>query len=101
MFAILRTKIEPGGFSKFISMYWKLHAQFRVFGRLGGFVMVEFEGEADNNIILQSAPWFLNGHHVILRQWEPSMELKKDLLKIIPIWVTFPHLGLHPWDRGY
>lgn len=84
----LEQQIDPGGFAKFISRYWKLRAPYRVYGRPGGFVLVEFDNGDNKDRILQSGPWFLNGHLVILRQWVPCMELKKDLLKTILVWVN-------------
>lgn len=46
---------------------------------------MEFKGSSNKDKILHFGPWFLNGHLVIIRQWEPGMELKKNLLKSIPV----------------
>lgn len=40
----------------------------------------------------------LNGHLLILCAWEPDLELKQDLFRKIPIWVSFPLLSLQLWD---
>lgn len=31
---------------------------------------------------------------MFLRQWAPDFEIKEDLLRVLPVWIQFPHLPL-------
>lgn len=33
---------------------------------------------------------------LFLRKWSPDFVMKEELLKVMPIWVKFPTLPLHP-----
>ncbi|XP_058216871.1 uncharacterized protein LOC131327750 [Rhododendron vialii] len=47
--------------------------------------------------ILDSGPWHIGGHLMILKKWEPQMCLVKDQLNRIPIWVQFYNIPLEYW----
>lgn len=36
---------------------------------------------------------------MFLRSWSPSFELKDDLLRVLPLCVTLPHLPLNLWGE--
>ncbi|CAK8574901.1 unnamed protein product [Lathyrus sativus] len=36
---------------------------------------------------------------VFIREWSPELEMKEDLLRILPLWVTFPNLPLRLWGE--
>lgn len=48
---------------------------------------------------MTSGPYFIYGKPLFIRYWTPDFEIKEDLLRILPLWVTFPNLPLHLWGE--
>lgn len=36
---------------------------------------------------------------MLLRDWKPYFNLKKDMLRTVPIWVRLPQLALYLWGK--
>ena len=49
---------------------------------------------------LQGAPWLFVGRLIILKKWNKSISLERDLLSSIPIWVRFPSLHLKSFTEN-
>lgn len=48
--------------------------------------------------VLDSGPWHIGGKPLILRRWQPGMNLLKPLLQKIPIWVKLFNVPLEYWN---
>lgn len=62
-------------------------------------MLIEFSLPNDCKDVLEKGHWFLNGHVLIIKIWDFSVELKQDLFKTLPLSVTFPKLGSVLWDE--
>lgn len=49
--------------------------------------------------MLAQGPYFIYGKPLFLRQWSSDFEMKEDILRVMPLWVTFPQLPLHLWGE--
>ncbi|KAL2894203.1 Major capsid protein [Bienertia sinuspersici] len=59
--------------------------------------LVRFHNVAQCEKVLSGDRQFFNSKPVIIKKWEANMELHKDTIKLIPIWIRFPHLELKYW----
>ncbi|CAI8614488.1 unnamed protein product [Vicia faba] len=50
--------------------------------------------------VLMKGPYTYRGMPMILKEWRKEFNLKKDLMRTIPIWVKFPMLPLHLWGKS-
>lgn len=44
-------------------------------------------------------PYTIRGMSMLLKEWRPGFNLKKDMLRTLPIWIKLPLLPLHLWGE--
>lgn len=70
-----------------------------VHSRENGYFFFKFGEEEECNRILQNGPWLFDGRLIVLKRWTEGLELERDLLSSVPIWVRMPSLPLKLWSR--
>ncbi|KAL3519154.1 hypothetical protein ACH5RR_021743 [Cinchona calisaya] len=55
----------------------------------------QFETEEAKIHVLENLPWPFQSKMLYLKTWTPEMDMSKDELTFVPIWVKFPKLKLH------
>ena len=48
---------------------------------------------------MENGPWYIAGRPIILRVWQPGMEMLNIQLKSMPIWVKFYNIPLEYWTN--
>ncbi|KAJ4823637.1 hypothetical protein Tsubulata_032173, partial [Turnera subulata] len=82
--------------SNFVVSNWKLGTEVRLYAveESGVFIFV-FSDHQWKKRIIDEGPWFLDdGRPLILKPWEPSVSLIKEV-KSVPVWIKLPGLNLH------
>ncbi|XP_058771879.1 uncharacterized protein LOC131645220 [Vicia villosa] len=64
-----------------------------------GYFILRFHTMDDKDLVLTKGPYTIHNMPMLLTDWKPNFDLKKDMLRTIPIWVTLPHLPLHLWGQ--
>lgn len=62
-----------------------------------GIFVFKFSCEEDKQAVVEG-PWNFGKIPMIVRSWDPSLELKKTVLDKIPVWITLPHLPFQFWS---
>ncbi|KAL2938196.1 Protein SEY1 [Bienertia sinuspersici] len=62
-----------------------------------GLFPVRFNTMEQCERVLTGDPQFLDYKPLITKKWDPDMELHKESVKTIPIWIRFPNLELKYW----
>lgn len=65
--------------------------------KVDGFLLLQFALEKEGALVLNGGPWFINGQVLITWKWEHDIELRRDLLQSIPIWIRLI-LPTHLWS---
>lgn len=60
--------------------------------------MVKFTKEENMAKALQQAPWFINGHYLSVRRWEPNFVASKAKELYSDVWVRLPRLPIEFYD---
>ncbi|KAL2904843.1 hypothetical protein RDABS01_003553 [Bienertia sinuspersici] len=64
-----------------------------------GLYLVRFKSIEQWEQIWNDEPKFFNSKPVIMKRWDSEMELHKETIKIVPIWIRFPKLELKYWGH--
>lgn len=62
-----------------------------------GYFILRFNMHADKDTILMNDSYTIRNVPLLLHEWKPGFNLKRDMLKNLPLWVKLPHLPLHLW----
>ncbi|KAK2349948.1 hypothetical protein QL285_098704 [Trifolium repens] len=65
-----------------------------------GYFILRFQSPGDMDSILKNGPYTIRGMPLILKAWKPGFDMKKDMLRTLPIWVKLPKLPLDLWGNG-
>ena len=64
-----------------------------------GYFIMKCKNREDMELVMEQGPYFIYGKPVFLRKWTTEFEMKEDLLRVLPIWITLPQLPLHLWGE--
>lgn len=90
----LGTKLGVIGMKRYVESHWKIKGTVDIVPKPNGVLC--FALEEDRARVLNKGPWFLNGQILITRKWERGIDLRRDLLQSIPIWIKLI-LPTHLW----
>lgn len=49
-------------------------------------------------MILTSGPYTIHNMPMILKEWTPDFNYKRDMFKTLPIWIKLPNFHISLWD---
>jgi hypothetical protein len=64
-----------------------------------GYFIIRFKSKMDRDAVLLRGPYTIYRKPMFLHKWTLDFTLKDDLLRVLPIWVTFPQLPLIFWGE--
>ncbi|OMO70978.1 hypothetical protein COLO4_28420 [Corchorus olitorius] len=87
---------------KFLSLklaqLWKLK-KFPAIVDLGeDFFLLKFEFENDYHYVLKEGPWFIGGHFLTVRKWEPNFRASEATFSSVAVWVRLNELPVEFFD---
>ncbi|XP_058784060.1 uncharacterized protein LOC131658825 [Vicia villosa] len=62
-----------------------------------GYFILKFHSHDDMDAVLMKGPYTLRNVPLLLQEWRPDFNLKRDMLRTLPIWVKLPQLPLYLW----
>jgi len=72
----------------------KRYSSQDIYHRENGFFFLKFGSKDECDRTLHEGPWLFDGRLIILKRWNESTALEKDILSSIRVWVRFPSLHL-------
>jgi len=82
---------------KSVESMWKQYGVVEVFSLDNGMFIFIFQDEVTCEEILENKLWHVANKPLILRKWQPGMQVLKLSLTSVPIWVKFLH---YLWSFG-
>lgn len=79
---------------RYISRVWNMVADLHIYYHNDGYYVVKFPTIDDLREILYVGPYTMSNKPLILKQWSPDFDFRKEFLTDIPIWVKFPKLPM-------
>lgn len=86
-------------FKDYILRVWKPDDDFSIYSKENGFYVIKFNNKKDRDKILEGGPYFYNKKLMTMKRWSLGMQLNKELLHTIPIWIPLPNLPLDYWTE--
>jgi hypothetical protein len=65
-----------------------------------GYFILRFKTVEDRDLVLQRGPYTLRNIPLMLKEWKVDFDLKRDMLRTMPLWVKLPKLPLHLWSAS-
>ena len=65
-----------------------------------GLYLFRFKDMDARDWVMEKGPWYIAGRPIILRVWQPGMEMLNIQLTSLPIWVKFYNIPLEYWTNN-
>ncbi|XP_058775297.1 uncharacterized protein LOC131649555 [Vicia villosa] len=62
-----------------------------------GYFILRFHSYDDRDTVMMKGPYTIRNLPMLLREWKPDFDMKKDMLCTLPIWIKLPQLPLYLW----
>uniref|UniRef100_A0A5B7BES6 DUF4283 domain-containing protein n=1 Tax=Davidia involucrata TaxID=16924 RepID=A0A5B7BES6_DAVIN len=82
----------------FIRNRWKNLGNIRLHLLKSGMFLFEFDQEDNKQHVLDSGPWSFDNKPLLLKPWDPHLNLEKEGVESIPIWIRLPGLKFDMWS---
>ncbi|XP_058722959.1 uncharacterized protein LOC131594767 [Vicia villosa] len=83
----------------FMEKTWNFVALLELYFNEAGYFIVRFRTWEDLNKVMEQGPYFIFGKPIFLKYWSVDFEIKADLLRVLPLWITLPNLPLYLWGE--
>lgn len=83
--------------SRIVSM-WKPSGRMDCVNLGQDFFLVRFAEKVDLDRVLKGGPWFVGGHYLSIRQWEPNFKASHANLSSVAVWIQLPELPIEYYE---
>jgi hypothetical protein len=85
---------------KSVTSMWKQFGDIEVFSLENGLYLFRFQDEVTCEDVLEAKLWHVANKPLILRKWQPGMQVLKLTLSTFPIWIKLMNLLLEFWSHS-
>ena len=82
-----------------VDKLWGKHEMPEISTTDNGLYLFRFRDMVARDWVMENGPWYIAGRPIILRVWQPSMEMLNIQLTSLPIWVKFYNIPLEYWTN--
>lgn len=75
---------------QYMEKMWNFVQLSYMFYKEEGYFILCFCSMQDNDVVLMKGLYMIHNMPMLLREWKPDFNLKKDMLRTLPIWVKLP-----------
>lgn len=77
---------------------WKTSGMTNSVDLGSGFLLVRFTLKEDYIKVLSGGPWFVSGHYLSIRRWEPNFKPSTASVSSVAVWVRLPELPIEYYE---
>nr|POF20431.1 uncharacterized protein CFP56_46865 [Quercus suber] len=77
---------------------WKPRGRMDCVALGNDFFLVRFQNGEDHARVLRDGPWFVGGHYLSLRGWEPNFKSSKANMSSVAVWIRLPELPIEYYE---
>lgn len=83
-----------------INALWKSLEKMDCVNLGRGFFLSRFSSSDDYDKVLRGGPWFIEGHFLAIKPWEPYFKASEAKLTSVTVWVRLPELPVEFFDTS-
>lgn len=94
---VLGGDLSMSAVKQFMIRNWNFVKLPDMFYNEEGYFILRFHSSSDKDAVMMQGPYTIRNMPMLLRDWKPDFNLKRDMLRTLPIWVKLPQLPLYLW----
>ncbi|XP_058745862.1 uncharacterized protein LOC131618712 [Vicia villosa] len=96
---VIGSNLSMNAVKTFINNVWNFVSMPNIYYNEEGYFLICFISKEDKEVVLDRGPYTIHRKLMFIHEWTPDFTMKDDMIKIVPIWVTFPQLPLVFWGE--
>ena len=81
-----------------LASLWKPSSRMDYINLGYDFFLIRLSSEDDHSRVLREGLWFIGGHYLSIRGWEPNFRLELASLSTVAVWVRLPVLPIEYYE---
>ena len=81
-----------------LNALWKPNGRLDVIDLGKEFFLTRFSCEEDHDKVLRNGPWFIGGHFLSIRSWEPNFKPSTTNVSSIAVWIRLNELPIEYYE---
>ena len=77
---------------------WKPIRKLDCVGLGNDFFLVKFSTKEDHSKVLRGSPWYVGGHYLSIRCWEPNFRSSTANVSSVAVWIRLPELPIKYYE---
>ena len=77
-----------------LSSLWKPVGKMDCIALGQDFFLIKFSLKEDHSRVLKNGPWFVSGHYLSIKRWEPNFKPSLANLSVVAIWIRLLKLPI-------
>ncbi|XP_058766287.1 uncharacterized protein LOC131639859 [Vicia villosa] len=98
MYAI-RGNLSMHPVKNYMRKMWSFVQFPEIFYNEEGYFILKFKTDEEREEVMMKGLYTIHNMHMVILEWRPDLSMARDMLRIVPIWVTLPQLPLHLWGE--
>lgn len=98
---VIGKELSVNDIKQYMVKFWNMVQLSDLYYHDDGCFLLKFRSHIDKDLIVMRGPYTIQNMSMVLRDWNPEFDFKRDTLRTFPVWVKLPNLPLHLWgDRS-
>lgn len=81
-----------------LTSLWKPVGKMDCVGLGHDFFLIKFSQMEGHSRVLKNGPWFVSGHYLSVRRWEPNFIPSSANLSMVAVWIRLPELPIEYYE---
>ncbi|CAI8611328.1 unnamed protein product [Vicia faba] len=94
---VLGKDLSMNAVKQFMMRYWNFVQLPQLFYHDEGYFLMKFNSKQEREMVLMRWLYTIHNMPMIVKNWHPDFNIKRDMVRTIPIWVTLPNIPFYLW----
>lgn len=94
---VLGRELSMNAVKQYMMKFWSFVQLPEMYYHEDGYFMLKFQTHKDKDMVLMKGPYTIQNMPMVLKDWNPEFDFKRDMLCTLPVWVKLPNLPLYLW----
>nr|XP_023911415.1 uncharacterized protein LOC112023033 [Quercus suber]POF11677.1 uncharacterized protein CFP56_62253 [Quercus suber] len=83
-----------------LTKLWKLEGKMVCIALGHDFFLIRFSVKKDYSRVLRNGLWFVAGHYLSIRRWEPNFQPSSANMSAVAMWIRLPELPIEYYEES-
>lgn len=83
---------------EYMVKFWNFIQLSELYYHDEGYFILKFKAHKDKDLVVMRGSYTIRNMPMVLKDWSPDFDFKRDMLCTLPVWIKLLNLHLHLWS---